>query len=304
MKTIVSVLVGGLTVGSFYTLVAIGFSMTWATLRSTNFAHGDLFALSGYAAIGIAGVQLSPATPLDTSQAIWVGLLSVLGAAAVGGVTSVATERMIFRPLRNAWHLAAPLATLGVSIAIESAISIWIGSDYKSAPLTFSKAGFKLAGARVTYTAIVITFVAVLLTAVTHWVLTKSRLGLSMRAASWDRPTVALMGVNVNRLGVIAFAVAGTLAGVAGAANTMYYGQITFFTGFNITVMGFTAAVVGGYGSVTGALIGGMVLGLSQAIIGAYVSSAWEQAITFVLLAAVLLLRPTGIIGERLAVRT
>jgi branched-chain amino acid transport system permease protein len=304
MTLAVSILVGGLMSGVLFALVAAGFSLIWATIRSTNFAHGDLFALGGYSAIGVESVMLGSGHRPGAALLTAVVVVGCIAAAAVGAATGVVIERLIFARLRGAWHLAAPLSTLGVSIAIESGLSIWVSSDYKIAPATLPDNGFSLAGSTVTYAQVIIILSGLALMWCLHRFLTRTRLGLTMRATAYDSDTVGLMGIDTQLLSITAFAIAGLLAGLAGSVNTLYFGQVTFYSGFNWTVYGFTAAVVGGYGSVKGALIGGIIVGVGQAFIGGEVSSAWQQAITFVLLAVVLLVRPTGVVGERLAVRT
>lgn len=304
MTLTISIIAGGLLSGMLIAMVAAGFSLVWATIRSTNFAHGDLFALGGYSAISVAAVMLGTGHSPGPGMLAAIIVVACIVSAAVGAVISMAMERLIFARLRDAWHLAAPLSTLGVSIAIESALSIWVSSDYKIARATLPDNGFMLGGARITYSQTVIIVGALLVMWGLHRFLSSTRLGLSMRATAYDSPTVGLMGVNVHMLSLTAFGIAGLLAGLAGCVNTLYFGQVTFYSGFNWTVYGFTAAVVGGYGSVKGALIGGIVVGVGQAFIGGVVSSSWQHAITFVLLALVLLVRPTGVVGERLAVRT
>jgi branched-chain amino acid transport system permease protein len=304
MTLTIAIVVGGLLSGTLIAMVAAGFSLVWATIRSTNFAHGDLFALGGYSSISVAAVMLGSGHDPGPWMLAAIIVVGCVVSAGVGAATSVAIERLIFARLRDAWHLAAPLSTLGVSIAIESALSIWVSSDYKIARATLPDNGFTLAGARITYSETVIIIGGFAVMWILHRFLNATRLGLAMRATAYDNPTVGLMGVNVQLLSLTAFAVAGLLAGLAGCVNTLYFGQVTFYSGFTWTIYGFTAAVVGGYGSVKGALIGGIVVGVGQAFIGGVVSSSWQQAITFVLLALVLLVRPTGVIGERLAVRT
>jgi branched-chain amino acid transport system permease protein len=304
MTLFVSVMAGGILSGVLFAMVAAGFSLVWATIRSVNFAHGDLFALGGYVTLGTAGLFASVGQNVGVGTLIAAAVASCVCGALIAAVISALLQRFVFRPLSHAWHLAAPLSTLGLSIAIESGLAIWVGSDYKPSPVTFPTDGVGVAGTQISYAAIAIVIFGISLVCLVRWLLQKTRLGLSMRATSWDSPTVELMGVNTQRLALVAFIVAGLLVGAAGSLNTMYFGQITFYSGFSLTIFGFTAAVVGGYGSVSGALIGGLVVGVAQALIGGVVSSAWQQAITFILLAAVLLMRPTGIIGERLAVRT
>jgi branched-chain amino acid transport system permease protein len=283
-----------------YALIAVGFSLVWATLRSVNFAHGDLYMLGAYVALGIGNVVTASAGGWNP----FLTVAAILGAAAVvGALVSAGIERVIFRPLRQAPEAVPILATLGVSILLQNTVFLAFGSAFNSFPVTLPRGGFILAGARVNLMQLGMIAVVVLIVAGLNMFLGRTRLGTAMRATSWDREVAGLMGVNVNRVIQASFLIAGALAGTAGAFVGFYYGVITFFMGFLAAVKGFTAAVFGGFGNVRGALLGGFLLGIFEALAAGYVSGRWKDVVAFVLLIVIILLRPTGIIGERLAAR-
>ncbi|HXF57990.1 MAG TPA: branched-chain amino acid ABC transporter permease [Actinomycetota bacterium] len=293
-------LINGLTIGAVYALIAVGFSLVWATLRSVNFAHGDLYMLGAYVALGIGNVVAASAGGWHPALAV---LVILLAAAVTGLIVSVGIERAIFRPLRRAPEAVPILATLGASILIQNVVFLAFGSAFNSFPLSLPRGPFTIAGARANVMQVAMVGLAVLVILGLHVFLGRTKLGTAMRATSWDREVAALMGVDVNRVIQVAFAIAGALAGAAGAFVGFYYGVITFFMGFLAAVKGFTAAVFGGFGNVRGALLGGLLLGVFEALAAGYVSGRWKDAIAFVVLILIILVRPTGIIGERLPAR-
>jgi branched-chain amino acid transport system permease protein len=293
-------MINGLTIGAVYALVAVGFSLVWATLRSVNFAHGDLYMLGAYVALGIGNVVAASAGGWNPLLAIAVILVA---AAVTGLLVSLGIERVIFRPLRRAPEAVPILATLGASILIQNVMFLAFGSAFNSFPVEFPRGPFAVGTARLNVAQVTMVAVAVAVVLALHLFLTRTKLGTAMRATSWDREVSALMGVNVNRVIQVAFAIAGALAGAAGAFVGFYYGVITFFMGFLAAVKGFTAAVFGGFGNVRGALLGGLLLGVFEALAAGYVSGRWKDAIAFVVLILIILVRPTGIIGERLPAR-
>jgi branched-chain amino acid transport system permease protein len=300
MEQLLQFLINGLTIGAVYALVAVGFSLVWATLRSVNFAHGDVYMLGAYVALGIGNVVAASVGGWNPYLAI---LLILLAAAATGSLVSLGIERAIFRPLRDAPEAVPILATLGASILIQNVVFLAFGSSFNSFPVGFPRGGLIVGETRVNLMQLVMVGGVVVIIMALHLFLTNTKLGTAMRATSWDREVSGLMGVNVNRVIQVAFLIAGALAGVAGAFVAFYYGVITFFMGFLTAVKGFTAAVFGGFGNVRGALLGGFLLGIFEALAAGYISGRWKDAIAFVLLILIILVRPTGIIGERLPAR-
>lgn len=298
MAKFLQVFVSGLTVGATYALAALGFSLVWATLRSVNFAHGDIYTIGAYVSLGIGNFVVS------TAGGSWhpalLLIVVILACAAAGAGVSVGIERAIFKPLRAAPEAVPILATLGLSIVIQNALFLRYGSAFNSYPLSVPRGGFDMAGARLNVLQIsyIVLVIAVVLGLTLF--LRRAKIGVAMRATSWDRETVSLMGVNPDFLIMLAFAIGGALAGLAGAFVSVYYGVITFFMGFGVAVKGFTAAVFGGFGNLNGALLGGFLLGLFESMAAGYGAGQWKDAIAFILLMLVILLRPTGIIGERL----
>lgn len=300
MDTLIQILVNGLTVGSTYALIAVGLSLVWATLRSINFAHGDLYMLGAYASLGVGVVAAGAGASWNPFLVL---ALVLLASAAVGALVSVAIERTIFRPLREAPEAVPILATIGVGIVLQNVIFLRFGSAFNSYPLDIPRGQFTVGGVGLNVMQLSMIAATVAIVFGLNFFLGKTRVGAAMRAISWDRETVKLMGANPDFLILLAFVIGGALAGTAGAFVSFYYGVTTFFMGFIAVVKGFTAAVFGGFGNITGALLGGLLLGIFEALAAGYVSGQWRDVIAFLLLLAIILTRPTGIMGERLPAR-
>ena len=297
MTKLLQVLISGLTIGATYALIALGFSLVWATLRSVNFAHGDIYTIGAYVSLGIGNLVVTAGSDWSPAVVLVVGI--ALSALAGSGI-SVGIERAIFKPLRDAPEAVPILATLGFSIIIQNALFLRYGAAFNSYPISVSRGSFDAGAVRINVMQIAfILIVAAVVLGLTAF-LRRTKLGVAMRATSWDRETVSLMGVNPDKLIILAFAIGGALAGIAGAFVAVYYGVITFFMGFIAGVKGFTAAVFGGFGNLNGALAGGLLLGIFEALAAGYGAGQWKDAIAFLLLLLVILVRPTGIVGERL----
>jgi branched-chain amino acid transport system permease protein len=297
MTKLVQLLISGLTVGATYALIALGFSLVWATLRSVNFAHGDLYTIGAYVSLGIGNFVVAAAAGWPPAVVL---VAAVVLSAIAGSALSVGIERAIFKPLRDAPEAVPILATLGFSIIIQNALFLRYGAAFNSFPINIPRGGFDAGAIKMNVMQLAfIVIVAAVVFGLTAF-LRRTKLGVAMRATSWDRETVSLMGVNPDKLIIVAFAIAGALAGMAGAFVAVYYGVITFFMGFIAAVKGFTAAVFGGFGNLNGALMGGFLLGIFEALAAGYGAGQWKDAIAFLLLLLVILVRPTGIVGERL----
>jgi branched-chain amino acid transport system permease protein len=295
-------LVAGLTLGSLYGLMALGYSMVYGVLKLLNFAHGEVFMIGsyiGYFVLVALGGTLNPAVP--------VALLIVLmfGAAMIGsGVLGVVIERFAYRPLREAKapRIAPLISALGVSFVLQQLASIFFGTSYKQYN------PFGLAGGTLTtpwhigsfemswMQVIVILTTAFFMLALTQLV-TRTQIGRAMRAASFDLEAASMMGIDVDRVIVFTFFVGSALAGAGGVMNGLYLSNVFPLVGFNVGLIAFTAAVVGGIGSMPGAMIGGLAIGLLKAFAIGYWSSAYQDVIVFCILIIVLLIRPSGIFG-------
>lgn len=283
--------------GAIYALVALGYTLVYGVLLMINFAHSEIFMLGAFAGVGaiewIAGG--TGAGPL---------LLAFAASMIVCGAVGVGMERIAYRPLRRADRLAPLISAIGVSILLQNLVFLAedenLGVRQILAPVVYT-----FHGVTVSRLQILIIGVAVLLMACLHLFIRKSRLGKAIQCVSQDREASALMGIPVNRTIALTFLIGGALGGAAGWLNGLYYGSIKYNMGFLPGLKAFTAAVLGGIGNIPGAMLGGFLLGILEALGAAFLpEAAWKDVFAFGILILVLLVRPTGILGERVAERT
>ena len=304
---IVQLLVNGVTLGSVYALVALGFSMVYGILKLLNLAHGDVLMVGAFIGWGILG-WLGGAQ--DPSVAVWLLLvLMVLAAMAGCGVLGVAIERFAYRPLRRAPRIAPLISALGVSFFIQNTVLLLYGANFRSydtVDLVDVEVGIHWGPLNVWVIRIVV-IAAALVMMVALWLLvTRTKLGKAMRATAFDREAAAMMGIDVDRVIVKTFFIGSALAGAAGVLVGLVFGQINHFMGFNYGLKGFTAAVVGGIGSIPGAMFGGIFIGLADAFSVGYIEdftrgrlgSAFSDLVLFLILIVFMLVRPQGIFGK------
>ena len=304
----------GLVLGAMYGLIAVGYTMVYGTIQLINFAHGEIFMLGGFGALtvyawipGVAQLPLFAALPL-----------MLLGGVVVAVAAAVGAERLAYRPLRTAPRLAPLITAIGLSLALQQVVSLWYrlpGGGNAKAPVAFPSFGgkaFDLGGVLVQRADLFTVIAAAVCMAGLAWFVARTRSGRAMQATAQDPDTARLMGIDPDRMIVIAFAVGAALAAVAALTQGLRYGQISFDMGFVAGLKAFTAAVLGGIGNVRGAMLGGIVLGLAEELSSgilahfrdtAQYGQAWADVWAFVLLILVLLLRPQGLLGERVADR-
>lgn len=289
--------VNGLTVGSIYALVALGYTMVYGVLKMINFAHGDLFALGAYLALTLFGV-----TTAASSGSGWLALLVVALAVALAvGVAGLAAERIAYRPLRHAGRLPPLVSALGVSVFLQNGIMLVWGARPRAFQHNLSlEAGLTLFGVRISAMQIIILVFALLLMVALYLFVQRTKVGAAMRAIAVDHETARLMGIDVTRIIQLVFFIGPALGGLAGMMVGLYYHQLNFTIGWSYGLKAFTAAILGGIGNIPGAMVGGLVLGLAEAL-AAGVSGQWKDAIAFVVLILILVVRPTGLLGERVA---
>ena len=301
MDTFIQLTLNGLTLGSIYALIALGYSLVYGILKLLNFAHGDVFMVGtfiGFGALQLLGGSGSPIVP------IWLLLTLIMLAAMAGcAVVGVAIERFAYRPLRDAPRIAPLISALGVSFFLAYSMQLVFGAQQRNYD-TFALdggalyfRGFDIGNVRVPLIRI-ITIVAAFVMMVLLWLLvTRTRVGKAMRATSHDREAAAMMGIDIDKVIVFAFVLGSALAGAAGVLFSLRIP--TYATiGFLIGLKGFTAAVIGGIGSIPGALAGGLVLGFAESYTQGYVSTRWSDLFVFILLILFLLFRPQGILGK------
>jgi branched-chain amino acid transport system permease protein len=304
---LVSLLVSGLTLGSVYALVALGFSMVYGILKLLNLAHGDVLMVGAFIGWGVLG-WLGGAE--DPSVAVWILIVLMVVAAMAGcGVLGVVIERFAYRPLRRAPRIAPLISALGVSFFIQNSVLLLYGADFRSYE-TFDLVDVGIGISWGPLNIWVIRLVVIgsaLAMMIALWLLvTRTKLGKAMRATAVDREAAAMMGIDVDSVIVKTFFIGSALAGAAGVLVGLVFGSINHFMGFNYGLKGFTAAVVGGIGSIPGAMFGGLFIGLAEAFSIGYIEdftrgrlgSAFSDLVVFGILVLFMLLRPQGIFGK------
>ncbi len=297
MTLLLQELVVGLTTGAIYALIALGYTMVYGIIELINFAHGDIFMIGTLVSISILGLFGITSTSSPTGLAL-VGLLIIacLGSMLVCAVLGVVIERVAYRPLRNSPRLAPLISAIGVSLILEDLGKLWKGITYVSFPQIFPRINYSLGSVNISSVNILVIVVSLLLMVSLQWMVTSTRIGRAMRAVAQDREAAALMGVNVDRIIAITFFIGAGLAGAAGFIYGLEFGSTIFYIGFQLGLVAFTAAVLGGIGNLVGAMLGGVLIGVIEALSSLIPDSnvtgfglphggdAWHEAIIFAIL--------------------
>lgn len=299
--------VDGLSYGSIYALIAIGYTLVYGVLKLINFAHAEVFIVGAFAAyFTFSFLGYAPGVTLDTGVGpLIINLLAAaIVAAACSATVALILERVAYRPLRkhNAPRLVFLITAIGASFVIQQLFFIWRGANPEPAILLLQpEPVFEFWGARVMNVQIVIVTAAVIMLLVADTFVNRTRLGRGMRAVADDPATATLMGVNRDRVIMLTFALGGTLAGLAALFYIMQIPQGIYYQGgFILGIKAFTAAVLGGIGNLRGAVLGGLILGVVENYGQSLFGGEWRDVVAFVLLIAILMFRPTGILGETL----
>jgi branched-chain amino acid transport system permease protein len=299
MDFFVQQLVNGVTLGSVYALIALGYSMVYGILKLLNFAHGEVYmfgAFIGYFVLTALGGAESPMIPV-APLLILVFLAGMLGAGLLG----VVIERFAYRPLRNAPRIAPLISAIGVSFFLQASALLLFSAQfrtYDTPQLIPFSTGIEWGPLRISLVRILVIGSAVFLMIALTLLVSRTRLGKAMRATSYDREAAAMMGIDVDRVIVATFLIGSVLAGAAGVMVGLVFERVFHFMGFIAGLKGFTAAVIGGIGNIPGAMLGGLVIGLAEAFTASYISSTFQNLIVFGILIVVMLVRPTGILGS------
>jgi branched-chain amino acid transport system permease protein len=309
MEILLQQLINGVTVGSVYALVALGYTMVYGIIGLINFAHGDVVMVGAMVATTLV-VAMIGADPGGISA--WLAVMgALLLAIPVCMVLGWTAERYAYRPLRRAPRLAALITAIGVSIIIQNvAMMVW-GRNYLSFPHIIEPMVFQVGGARISLLQILIIVSATTIMAGLLMVVHRTRLGRAMRATAQNREVAGLMGVNINTVISAAFLIGSGLAAVAGVMVTTYYGVAQYTMGFMLGLKAFTAAVLGGIGNLGGAMLGGLLLGIIESLGAGYIGdltngvfgSNYQDVFSFIVLILVLVFRPSGLLGERVGDR-
>ena len=292
-------LVNGVTTGALYALVALGFSMVYGVLKLLNFAHGDLYMVGAY--IGFFVIQwFGGAQHLTIAVPLLLVIMFVLAAGLVGGL-GVAIERFAYRPLRDAPRIAPLITAIGVSFFLERSALLLFGAQYRvynTADFISLSSGIQIGSVTIDSVQILVLVLGVVLMAGLQLLVNRTRLGRQMRAVAADREAAEMLGINVNFVITATFFLGSALAGVAGIMGGLLFNQVTSTIGFIAGLKAFTAAVVGGIGSIPGAMLGGLVIGVAESFVTGYISSTYSNLIVFGILIVVMLIRPSGLLGR------
>ena len=279
-------LLNGLQLGSIYALVALGYTMVYGIILLLNFAHGDIIMAGAYISwIAMAQLGIHPAL---------AALLSIVGCMALG----VAIDKIAYAPLREAPRLSILITAIGVSYFLESGSQLIFGADAKVVPAFVNLTTVSVGSVTLSLTAILTVAITCISTVILTFLVQKTRLGKAMRAVSEDMGAARLMGVNVNSTISFTFAVGSALAGIGAILYSMAYHQATPTMGIMLGTKAFVAAVLGGIGSIPGAVVGGLVVGFVEVSVAALGLSVWQDAVVFLLLIVVLVVKPTGLLGH------
>ncbi|WP_324779725.1 branched-chain amino acid ABC transporter permease [Thiobacillus sedimenti] len=301
-------LINGLVLGSVYALVALGYTMVYGILELINFAHGEITMMGAMVALAVAGALALAAPGLPGVLVLGAGLAVAIPVCVALGLV---IERVAYRPLRHAPRLAPLITAIGVSIILQNvAMLIW-GKQYIPFPAILPEGRHHVLGATISDIQVAILVLALLIMLALVMVVQKTRLGRAMRATAQSRQVASLMGVDVNRVIAATFAIGSALAAVAGVMVSAYYGLAHYYMGFLLGLKAFSAAVLGGIGNLRGAMLGGLLLGLIESfgagyigdLTGGFLGSNYQDVFAFFVLIAVLVFRPSGLLGARVVER-
>jgi branched-chain amino acid transport system permease protein len=283
-------LVNGFTLGLIYALIAVGYTMVYGVIELINFAHGEIYMLGAFLTLSFISMGL----PLPVAV-----LLAMLAAAAIG----VLLDIVAYRPLREAPRLAALITAIGMSIFLQNLAMIIWGSrplpfPRQAMPAFFSEPALTFSDVTISWMQMIIYAVAISLMVGLNLIITRTRVGTAMRALAQNQTAAALMGINVNRVISFTFAIGSAMGAMAGVMVSMYYNTMSPTMGYLAGVKAFAAAVLGGIGSVPGAMLGGVVLGIAETIGAGYVSSPYRDGVAYAVMILVIIFRPSGLLGR------
>ena len=279
-------LINGISLGSIYALIALGYTMVYGIIKLINFAHGEIFmigAFIGYFSIAGWGLSFIPAL-----------LISMASCAVIG----VVIERIAYKRLRNATRIAALITAIGVSLLIQNGVIYMRGAQPEAYPAVLANKSFTIFGAQISSQAVLILSVTIVLMIILQFIVHKTKIGKAMRAVSYDAEAAKLMGINVDNTISATFAIGSALAGAAGVIFGIYYTKIDPLMGIIPGLKAFVAAVLGGIGIIPGAMVGGLVLGVVETFVSGVGGSLWRDAAAFVILILILIFKPSGIFGK------
>lgn len=286
MSQFLQQVINGLSLGSIYALIALGYTMVYGIIKLINLAHGDIYMLGAYVAF------------ITTTYFGFSFFPAMIASMVVCGILGVLIERIAYKPLRHATRIAALITAIGVSYVLEYTTQYVMGSEVKTYPTLLSNSSFSLGPVTISMQQVYIFTITIVLMIALQLIIKKTKMGRAMRAVSVDEDAAKLMGINVDTTISFTFLLGSSLAGVAGILVGIYYNSIDPLMGMVPGLKAFIAAVFGGIGSVPGAMIGGLFIGIAETMVVAYGSSLYRDAIVYLILILILIIKPDGLLGK------
>ncbi len=295
MDYFIQQLVNGLTLGSIYALIALGYTMVYGVIQLINFAHGEFFAAGGYLGVILLS-YFAGAGLMETHPWLCLGMSMVL-TMGYCAFLAMGVEKVAYLPLRNQSRLAALLSALGMSIFLSNALMLTQGVFDKASPGEFFNGGWEFGLVNISYLQVMIVVMTIFLLVILNFLVFKTKMGMAMRATAQDKTMSALVAIGSNRVISLTFAIGAGLAAAAGIMVGLYYGSVRYDMGFIPGIKAFSAAVLGGIGNITGAMVGGLIIGMVEVFGAGYISGQYKDVFAFIILIGVLYFKPTGIMG-------
>lgn len=283
--------INGLALGSVYALLALGYTMVYGIIQLINFAHGEIYMIGAFAGFYSASTLKLPLLP------------TLLVAMAVSALAGIIIEKIAYKPLRNSPRIALLITAIGISLFLQNAMRLLVGSNPKPFPDLINAGSINIGPIQIEVKTILMFAVSALLVILLQFIVYKTKVGKAMRASSQDMEAASLMGINVDNTISLTFAIGSALAGIAGVLVAISYPSITPYMGAMPGLKAFVAAVLGGIGSIPGALVGGIAIGLLETFSKAYISTNFSDAIVFAILIIILLIKPSGLLGKKTNVK-
>ncbi|NRT74501.1 branched-chain amino acid ABC transporter permease [Clostridium beijerinckii] len=284
-------IINGLALGSVYALLALGYTMVYGIIQLINFAHGEIYMIGAFSGFYCASTLKLPLIP------------TLLVAMAISALSGIIIEKIAYKPLRNSPRIALLITAIGVSLFLQNAMRLLVGSNPKPFPDLINAGSINIGTIQIDIKTILMFGVSAFLVVLLQFIVYKTKVGKAMRASSQDMEAASLMGINVNNTISLTFAIGSALAGIAGVLVAISYPSITPYMGAMPGLKAFVAAVLGGIGSIPGALVGGIAIGLLETFAKAYISTNFSDAIVFAILIIILLIKPSGLLGKKTNVK-
>ena len=296
METLLQQIINGVSLGAIYALIALGYTMVYGVLRLINFAHGDVYMLGAF-----AGYYLANALGLDGNPSVIWAIVVTMGAMAICAVVGILIERLAYKPVRHHSRLSALITAIGVSLLLEYGGQVVFGATPRFFPQMIESRTYAIGGVQITNQSLLIIVVAIVVMFGLEFIVHKTKMGKAMRATSHNLAVAKLMGINTDRVIAFTFALGSALAAAGGVLVALAIPRIDPLMGLMTGLKAFVAAVLGGIGSIPGAMVGGLLIGLMETGLSATAYSTYRDAVAFGVLILILLLRPTGIFGSSMA---